>query len=101
MAENFGSQFSDAFSSQQKIGIAEEAQRQAQQAQQFEQDAARKAEAEKHITQLLGVATNITKAAADAGKDPMAVAGAIQPLIESASQVASSVYGPDGAARVQ
>lgn len=101
MAENFGSQFADAFGQQQRIGIAEQASRRADQAQQFEQDAARKAEAERHVNQLLTVASNITKAASEAGKDPMTVAGAIQPLIETASQTLGSVYGPEGAARVQ
>lgn len=94
MADNFGSSFSDAFSTQQRIGIADKA-------QQFQEEQARKAEAEKHISQLLTVASNITKAAADAGKDPMTVAGAIQPLIEGAALTAQNTYGPEGAARVQ
>ncbi len=94
MAENFGSQFSDAFGQQQRIGIADRA-------QQFQEDTDRKAEAEKHIQQLLGVASNITKAASEAGRDPMTIAGAIQPVAESAAQVAAGVYGPEGAARVQ
>lgn len=94
MADNFGSAFSDAFSAQQRIGLAERA-------QQYEQEAARKAEAEKIIQSNLGVAAKITQAAADAGKDPMSIAGAIQPLIESAAHTAETVYGPDGAIRVQ
>jgi hypothetical protein len=94
MADNFGSSFSDAFAQQQKIGIADRA-------QQFQEEAARKAQAEGHIKQLMDVAAKITQAAAESGKDPMTVAGAIQPLVDSAAQVASSTYGPEGAARVQ
>lgn len=94
MADNFGSAFTDAFGQQQRIGIAERD-------QQFEQEAARKAEAEKIIQNSLGVAAKITQAAAEAGKDPMTIAGAIQPLIESAAHTAEQVYGPDGAIRVQ
>jgi hypothetical protein len=101
MADNPGIAFSDAFAKQQQLGINDRAQRATEQQQQFEQDAARKAEAERHIAQLLTVASNITKAASEAGNNPMTIAGSIQPLGDTAAQIANDTYGPDGGARVQ
>ncbi len=98
MADNFGSSFSDAFSTQQKIGIAEQAQRQ-------EADFKQQAMVEKHIGDMLNYAKEITKAAADAGKDPMTVAGAIQPIIDGAAQTAGisagKFGGPEAAAAAE
>src|ERR1041385_154581 len=86
MADNFGSSFSDAFSQQQKIAVAEENNRLTAEQQRFD-----------NIRKTLGIAGEIAKAASEAGKDPMTIAGAIQPVIESAASLART---PEEAQRI-